>query len=72
MKFEQEFLLISALMVNSIKALLGKSKVIVISNRLNEFLKISEYLKLTQKIMGLIRLFKSGDFLDDQYESLVG
>lgn len=72
MKFEQELPHISTLMVDSVEAVLEKSEVIVISNRSNGIFKISEHLKPNQKIVDLIRLFKSGDFSDGQYESLVG
>jgi hypothetical protein len=59
-------------MVDSVETVLEKSEVIVIANRSNEFVEIPAKLKPDQKIVDLIRLFKSEDFLEGQYQSLVG
>ncbi len=69
---EQELPHIATLMVDSVEAVLEKSEVIVVSNRSNEFLKISKLMNPSQKIIDLIRLFAPEDFIDGQYFSVVG
>ncbi len=69
---EQELPHISTLMVDSVETVLEKSEVIVIANRSTEFVEIPAKLKPDQKIVDLIRLFKPEDFLEGQYQSLVG